>query len=107
MNKFHAKKITIDNHVFDSLKEGRRYQELKLLERCKKIHTLELQKRYDIIVNGVQIAFYKADFRYFDVDSSSLIVEDVKGLKKGAAYQLFQLKKKLVETIHAIRIIEL
>lgn len=107
MNKFNAKKITIDGHVFDSLKEGRRYQELKLLERCKKIHSLVLQPRYDIIMNGTRVAFYKADFKYFDVDDNCEKTEDVKGLKKGAAYQLFKLKKKLVEACYGIEIIEI
>lgn len=35
MNKYKNKKITIDGHNFDSLKEAKRYQELKLLERAK------------------------------------------------------------------------
>ena len=107
MNKFKAKKIEIDGIVFDSLKEGNRYQELKLLTRCKKIHGLEIQPRYDIIMNGTRVAFYKADFKYFDVDDNCYKVEDVKGLKKGSAYQLFKLKKKLVEAYYGIEIIEI
>jgi len=106
MNKFNAKRIKYDSIFFDSIKECNRYQELKLLERCKKIHSLELHPRYDIMVKDVYIAFYKADFRYFDVDDDCWKVEDVKGLKKGAAYQLFKLKKKLVEAIYGIEIIE-
>ena len=31
---------------------------------------------------------------------------DVKGLKKGSAYQLFKLKKKIVEALYNIEIIE-
>ena len=105
-NKFGAKKIEIDGHTFDSLKEGRRYNELKLLIRCGNIESLELQPKYPIIVNGVKIGFYKADFRYFDCAKCMTVVEDVKGLKKGSAYQLFRLKKKLVEAIYKIKIEE-
>jgi hypothetical protein len=31
---------------------------------------------------------------------------DVKGYKKGCAYQMFRLKKKMVEAFHGIEIIE-
>ena len=105
-NKFHAKKVTYDGVTFDSTKEGNRYLNLKLLERGKKISNLELQPRFDIIVNGHNCGFYKADFRYYDMECGQTIIEDVKGLKSGAAYQIFRLKKKLVEAIYKVKINE-
>ena len=53
MSKYKAKKCVIDGIKFDSLKEGRRYRALKLLERAGEVQNLELQPRYDLIVNGV------------------------------------------------------
>ena len=38
-----AKKCQVDGIKFDSLKEARRYQELRLLERAGKIADLRLQ----------------------------------------------------------------
>ena len=44
--KYNNRKITIDRYVFDSVKEGKRYRELKLLESAGEIKNLELQPRY-------------------------------------------------------------
>lgn len=35
MSKYNNKKITIDGIKFDSIKEGNKYKELKLLERAR------------------------------------------------------------------------
>lgn len=109
-NKFNAKKVIIDGFIFDSQKEGRRYNVLKQLKKgslaVDRVVRIELQPRYDIVVNEKKIGFYKADFRVTYSDGS-IEIEDVKGLKKGSAYQLFRLKKKLVEAIYNIQIIEI
>lgn len=105
MNKYGAKKTVVDGITFDSKKEANRYRELSILNNAGEIALLELQPRYDIIVNGKRIGFYKADFRYRI--GQRIIVEDVKGCKKGCAYQMFRLKKKLVEAIYGLEIIEI
>ena len=102
-NKYGAKKTHIDGICFDSKKEAKRYLELKDRLHAKDISDLKLQPRYDIIVNDTKIAYYKADFQYKDKDNQ-LIVEDVKGMKKGPAWAMFRLKKKLVEAIHNVEI---
>lgn len=108
-NKFNAKKITIDNITFDSIKEGRYYQKLKLLKKSTdpkfKVLDIEFQPRFDMIVNERKIGFYKADFKVTYPNRVEIV--DVKGLKKGSAYQLFRLKKKLVEALYNIEIIEI
>lgn len=43
MNKYSAIKTTVDGITFDSLKEARRYGELKLLEKAGEIRNLKLQ----------------------------------------------------------------
>lgn len=109
MNKFNAKKTIVDGITFDSKKEARYYMQLKMLLKAKNIKErvvkIELQPRFDIKVEGKQIAFYKADFRVTFADNRIEII-DVKGLKKGCAYQMFRLKKKLVEALYNIEIIE-
>ena len=49
MNKYRNKKVTIDGEAFDSKREARRYQELKLLERCGAISDLKRQVTYELI----------------------------------------------------------
>ena len=99
-SKFGAVKVIIDGIKFDSKAEGRRYGQLKLLEIAGEITKLELQPRYDLIINDVKCGFYKADFRY--LDNGKLVVEDVKGMKT----PIYNLKKKLVKAIYGIDIFE-
>ncbi|SRR5258708_2120446 len=103
MNKYRNKSTTIDNLKFASLKEARRYEELKLLLHAKKIDHLKLQPPYPIVVAGKYIATYYADFQYTNLETGKETIEDVKGVKT----QVYRLKKKLVETIYAISITEI
>jgi len=102
-NKYNARKTVVDNIVFDSAKEARRYSDLKLLENCGRIHSLTLQPRFDLIVNGMNCGYYKADFKY--VENSKEIVEDVKSAMT-AKLPVYRLKKKLVKAIYGIDIVE-
>jgi hypothetical protein len=99
-NKFGAKKSLIDGITFDSIKEGARYCDLKLLQRAGKIEGLMLQVRFDFIINGTNIGFYKADFEY--VENGKRVIEDAKGFKT----PVYKLKKKLMKAIHGIDIFE-
>jgi hypothetical protein len=45
-NKFGNRQVKVDGIRFDSVKEARRYNELKLLERGGEIKNLELQPRF-------------------------------------------------------------
>jgi hypothetical protein len=100
-NKYNAKKVTSpDGIIFDSKKEYRRYVYLKNLASQGEIDQLELQPRYDIIVNGKKCGYYKADFQYFNSKLKKKVVEDVKGVRT----PVFNLKKKLVEAIYSIEI---
>lgn len=114
--KFFNKKTTVDGHVFDSLKESKRYQELRLLEQAKEIRelvvhpTFELVPGFKIDVNGKKKAIraitYTADFSYVD-RTGKIIVEDVKA-KNGFRAPIFNLKRKLFlyhhHTSHELRI---
>tara|TARA_R110000782_G_scaffold240221_1_gene326673 strand:- start:23 stop:331 length:309 start_codon:yes stop_codon:yes gene_type:complete len=101
MSKYKAIKTQHpDGTWFDSKKEAKRYAELLILERAYEITNLELQPRYDMILNGVKICSYSADFRY--QDGLKLVVEDVKGYKT----PVYNLKKKMMRAFHAIEIFE-
>ena len=101
--KFGNKKIELDGIKFDSLAEANRYCALKLRVRIGEIRDLELQPRFDIIVNGVKVAYYKADFRYRVAATGEVVVEDVKS-PITAEDATFRLKKKLVEALHQIKV---
>lgn len=72
----------LDGFRFDSAKEARRYQELKLLERAGEVRNLTVQPRFPLSVSTdgaaapQQIGVYRADFAY-DTSAGS-VVEDVK-----------------------------
>jgi len=99
-NKYNAKKVRLDGLTFDSKAEARRYQELKLLEQAGEISDLEIHPRYEIIINGVKVCNYIADFRY--MSDGEQVVEDVKGVKTA----VYRLKNKLMLAVHNIEILE-
>ena len=102
MSKYHAIKTEVDGFIFDSKAEARRYKELRLLEKNGDIADLELQPKFLVEVKGKKICTYLADFQYFDRAKGAHVVEDVKGVKT----PVYRLKKKLVEAIYGIEIIE-
>jgi len=90
-HKYNAKKTQIDGFTFGSIREGKRYQELILLERAGEITDLTIHPRF-LLQEGfedVNPIYYEADFRYTEGDA--LVVEDVKGHETEG----FRLKSKL------------
>jgi len=111
-NKYHARKCTVDGIRFDSTREAKRYQELRLYERAGMIRDLELQPEFPILVvelwrldaRTIRVGRYRADFRYVDATTDDVVVEDAKSdATKTTAYRL---RKRLVEAIHGITIRE-
>lgn len=123
MNKYGARKVQFDGKTFDSRKEARRYQELRLLERAGQITQLELQKEFELIpaqyeqltreeyINGKgkktkgkcieRAVKYKADFYY--IENGREIVEDTKGFRT----KDYIIKRKLMLYVHGIKIKEI
>jgi|SRR5215468_2503576 len=99
-SKYRSVKTEVDGIVFDSKKEAERWAQLKLLVKAKAITHLERQKPFDVVINGRRICRYKADFVYFQ--NGTRFIEDVKGF----ATPLYKLKKKLVEAMFNLMIIE-
>ncbi len=99
-SKYRAIPTVVDGVRFASKKEARRYGELKLLERAKKITGLILQPRFPCIVGEQLICTYVGDFSYLEPHSTSgilcVVVEDVKGMQT----PLFKLKWKLVQALY-------
>mgnify|MGYP002795823400 FL=1 len=129
-SKYKNTKYTYLGIKFDSLKECRRYTELRLLEQAGKIKDLELQKAYELIpaqyeetaeiyTKGIRkgepkqgkllerACYYVADFYYIDCETGKTVVEDVKGYREGGAYALFSVKRKLMLYIYHIKVKEL
>ena len=127
-NKFGARQIKdpATGFVFDSKAEFIRWCELRILERAGKISNLQRQVKYVLIPaqyeryerysdktgkklkDGLRClekeTSYYADFVY-ERDGKT-VVEDVKGYKKGAAYDLFVIKRKLMMQVYGIKIQE-
>lgn len=97
MSKYRAIKTIVDGIKFDSRKEAKRYQELKLLEKAGVIKDLALQPNFllqeSFEKNGKNFRAinYIADFCYWDCEKKQYVVEDVKGFKT----DVYRLNKKL------------
>jgi len=102
--KYRNRKTSYMGIQFDSQKEKDRYQDLVLLERAGLIQDLELQPRYDLVVNGHKLGFYRGDFRYKEVATDTVVLEDVKSPVTRTA--VYMLKKKLVKAIYDVEITE-
>jgi len=83
VNKFGARKTTVDGITFDSAREARRYAELRILERAGAITDLRRQVPFELIPSqrrGGKVVErpvkYVADFVY--TERGEDVVEDVK-----------------------------
>ena len=98
-SKYKAIKTEVDGQKFDSKVEAKYYQYLKERAERGEIEDLELQPTFTLMEgfrrNGVKIRdiVYKADFTYYDVTKSEVVVCDVKG---GDSTPEFKLKSKLL-----------
>jgi hypothetical protein len=99
-SKYKAKRTQVDGIWFASQKEAKRYSELKLMQQAGAIKNLQLQVPYDIVINGVKITRYVADFVYEEKDQQ--IVEDSKGYKTAE----YKMKRLLMWAVLGIEIIE-
>lgn len=107
--KYHNRKVEINGIIFDSVKEAKRYAELRLMERAGLISDLQRQVPFSLIPNlkddsGKVIeraVKYIADFCY--IQDGVAVVEDVKGLRT----REYVLKRKMMLYFHGIRVKEI
>lgn len=95
-SKYWSKITKVDNIDFDSTKEAKRYNDLKLLEKVWEISHLKLQPKF-LLQESFKYDWktekrisYIADFSYCDIHWN-VIIEDVKGFKT----DIYKIKRKL------------
>ena len=116
--KYHNRKVEVDGIMFDSKKEAKRYKELINQEEEGAITDLKLQEKFILIPaqrepdivgprGGIKKGrviekecAYIADFTY--MKDGNLIVEDTKGFRT----KEYIIKRKLMYSVHGIRISE-
>jgi hypothetical protein len=113
MAKYRNKKVEVDGILFDSRKEARHWQELRMLEHAGVIQNLRRQEKFLLIpsqkIDGKVVeraVHYIADFVYEDTITKEIVVEDTKNpyLRKEPRYVI---KRKLMLYVHGIRIKEI
>ncbi len=102
--KYGNRKVEVDGMTFDSAKEGRRYADLKLMERGGEISDLKMQVPFRMLVEGVLVCTYVADFTYRRPVpiGTVLVVEDVKGMRT----DVYKIKRRLMKAVHNIDVVE-
>lgn len=103
--KFGNRRTVVDGIMFQSGKEAKRYRELKQNQAAGAISNLRWQVNYSLDVNRRRITTYRADFVY--TENGREVVEDVKGMRSGVAYDLFSIKKRLMRAIYGIEVVEI
>lgn len=108
--KYGNRRIVTEDGTFDSVKEHRRWCELKLMEKAGEI--VELQRQVPFVIIPKQKdergkvvereVKYIADFTYRTRKDYKLVVEDTKGMKT----KEYILKRKLMLYRNGIRIQE-
>lgn len=114
-NKYLNKKVVVGDMTFDSKKESRRYNELRVTEQLGFIKELVHQPRFPFFIGSVPLktgdkgsrqVTYVADFSYTVVETGEFVVEDVKSqvTKKLPAYKI---KKALMNVLYNVKIKEI
>ncbi len=103
--KYGSERIEYNGRMYDSKKEAAYAKRLEYLKHAHKIEErvvrIEYQVPYSITAKNKVVATYFADFRVTYGDLHQEVV-DVKGFRT----EVYKLKKKLVEALHEIKIIE-
>lgn len=121
--KYGSRKVSVNGETFDSVKEYRRYCELKLLEKAGAVTELERQKPFELIPaqyetferygkNGKRLkdgkrcieksVVYNADFYY--KENGAEVVEDTKSV--ATKTKDYIIKRKLLLYRYGIKIKE-
>jgi hypothetical protein len=103
-SKYGATPEVVDGIRFHSRREAARYRELLLLGLAGELRDLELQPRFPLLVNGVQLGSYVGDFAYVQKDGTR-VVEDVKS-PVTARLPLYRWKAKHVLAQYGVQIME-
>jgi len=91
----------VDGILLDSALEAKRYAELVLLQKARKIACLRVHNRWPLFVGQVQLGYYESDFDYLEGDKP--VIEDCKGV----ATALYRWKAKHLAAQYGIEITEI
>ncbi len=112
-SKYRNVKTTVDGIRFDSKKEAMRWLELKSMEQRGEIGNLARQTTVEILVNGLLICKWIADFTYTDArgihqyEDTKGVGLKVKGRKRFTTKtEAYRIKKKLLLAVYGITIKE-
>lgn len=105
-NKFNAKRVVYKGEVFHSQKECDFFKQKELEMLAGEIIRIERQVRYSLDVEDEHITDYILDFKIYYKDMQ-IKCYDVKGYKKGTAYENFKKKKRLMKALYNIEVIEI
>ncbi len=108
-SKYKAIKSEYNGKIFDSKKEMRYAVTLDRLKNAikpsERVLEYKTQVKYPVEVKGAKICTYILDFEVHYCDGRVEHV-DIKGYRGGMAYSMFRIKKKLVEALYSIAILE-
>ena len=105
-SKFFAKKTEVDNGYWcDSIKEAKRWKELRMLEQTGWIKNLTFHPVFPMIVNEQKICVYEADASYVDIKTGQPVVEDTKS-EKTRTLESWRLKRKLFRALYGRDVVE-
>ena len=112
-SKYKNHHVEIDGFKFDSKKEAKRYQDLKILIKAGEISDLCMQVSYELVPavkydsqkRKTPAMRYVADFVYLDAKTGLLVVEDVKSAVT-RKLRPYRMKKHLMMSVHGIEIQE-
>jgi hypothetical protein len=106
-SKYHNERVVVDGRTFDSKKEAKVYQQLKLMQIGGQIENFKCQVTYPLfaydpeLAAGRKLCAYRADFVVRFKDGREQ-VWDAKGFKT----REYMLKKKLLAANYGIHIVE-
>ena len=108
-NKYGARKVVVDGLKFDSQREAKRWQELKLMARAGEITGLVRQVVFELApavklhgeARKKPALRYVADFRYVTTPDFAYVVEDAKGRDTPVS----RIKRHLMKSVHGIDVV--
>lgn len=105
MSKYGNKRTEYNGHVFHSKREAAFAQELELLKRAKdkgqRVKDIKYQPVFPIVINDKKVCKYVGDFDVLYADGRRVLY-DVKGFRTA----IYRLKKKLMDAVYGIEIVE-
>lgn len=103
-SKYNNVPTEVDGIVFDSGREANRYVTLRDAEAKGQIRNLKLQYAYALVINGVYVTTYTADFQYDEKRNGRWVpvTEDAKGKRT----EPYQMRKRLMKAVYGITIRE-